>query len=142
MNRRMLSITAALALAIAAAVAPVYAQGNGLTAHVPFAFSVSSSTLRAGDYRFSPLSQHAWEIRNEQGTPAIATVARPDGSNDDEASAKLVFKRCGAHYFLSELVAAGANISIPASKAERELEREMARNGAQSQKVIVLASLR
>lgn len=142
MNRKMFSIIAAFALVMVAGVASAYAQDTRVKAHIPFAFTVSSSTLPAGDYSLDQLSQNMWEIRNDEGNPAILTVARPDGTNEDLAPAKLVFKRCSDRYFLSEVRFLGESTSIPASKAERALEREMARNGSKSETTYVLASLR
>jgi hypothetical protein len=142
MNRKIFSITATLALVMTAGVASVYAQQAGVKAHVPFAFAVSSSTLPAGDYTFNQLSQSIWEIRGDAGGPAIFSLARPDGTNADVAPAKLVFKQCGERYFLSEVRSLGETSSIPASKAERALEREMARNGSTPERLYVLASIR
>lgn len=143
MNRKkMLSITAGFALVIAGAVTPVHAQSNALTARIPFAFTVSGATLPAGEYRFSPLSQNAWEIRNELGKPAAATAARPDGVNENDSSAKVMFKHCGGKYFLAGMIALGEKTAVPASKAERELEREMASTSSQVETLYVVASLR
>jgi hypothetical protein len=142
MNRKTFSIMAALALMTVAGVASAYAQETKVTAHIPFAFSVSSSTLPAGDYSLGQLYQNAWVIRNDDGSPAIITVVTPNGSNEEANSAKLVFEHCGDRYFLSEVRALGQTTLIPASKAERALEREMARNGSKPETLYVLASLR
>lgn len=140
MNKKMLSTMAALALMTVAGVASGYAQDK-VQAHIPFAFAVSNSVLPAGDYTLGQLRQSEWVIRNDSGSPAIMTLARPDGTNN-ETDAKLVFERCGDRYFLSEVRAAGESAAIPESKAERALEREMARNGSKPETLYVLASVR
>ena len=142
MNRNMRSVIATFALVMVAGAASAYAQETGVKAHIPFAFAVSSSTLPAGDYSLSPLAPNIWEIRNEEGSQAILTQARRDGTNEAVTSAGLVFKRCGERYFLSKVRALGETTAIPASKEERALEREMARNGSQPETLYVLASVR
>ncbi len=141
MNRKTLSIMAALALMTVVGVASTYAQETKVKAHIPFAFSVSSSTLAAGDYSLGQLNQNAWVIRNDEGGGAILTVVTPNGTNEDN-SAELVFERCGARYFLSEVRSPGETSLIPKSKAERSIEREMARNGSKPETLYVLASVR
>jgi hypothetical protein len=143
MNRKIFSTTVALALMTVAAAASAHAQDTTgkVKAHIPFAFSVSNSMLPAGDYSLSERSPSAWIVRNDDGSAAVVTLVRPNGTNEDY-DAKLVFKQCGDRYFLSEVRAAGEITSIPASGAERALEREMARNGSQPETVYVLASLR
>ena len=141
MNKKMLSIMASLALMTVAGVASGYAQETALKAHIPFAFAVNRSALPAGDYSLGQVYQNAWVIRNDDGGPAIVTLATHNGTNQ-EGGAKLVFERCGERYFLTEVRAASETALIPASKAERELEREMAGNGSKPETLYVLASVR
>ena len=142
MKSKTFSMIAAFSLVIVAGVASAYGQDQQVKADIPFAFAVGSSTLPAGEYNFSRLSPNVWEIRTEDGSRSILTLARYDGNNTEEDSAKVVFKHCGEHYFLSEVRFLGENIAIPQSKAERTLEREMARNGSPSQTVSLVASIR
>jgi hypothetical protein len=135
---------AALALMTAAGVVSGYAQDSRMKVHVPFAFSVKDSALPAGDYSLGQLSQTAWVIRNDDGRPAVLALARPDRTDSKlgENSASLAFERCGDRYFLSKLQVGEQIESIPESKAERALEREMARNGLKPETLYILASVR
>ncbi len=142
MNRRVFSIMAAVVLMTVTGAASVYAQERGVKANIPFTFAAGDSMLPAGDYSLAPLSQNTWVIRNDEGRPAVAALARPNGTNEERNSAKLVFVRCGDRYILSEVRCIGQTTSIPASKAERALEREMARNGSKPETLYVLASVR
>lgn len=140
MNRKMFSIVATLGLTVAG-VASGYAQDAAVKAHIPFAFAVNRSALPAGDYSLEQIYQSAWVIRNDGGGPGVMTVVTHNGTNG-ENDTKLVFERCGDRYFLSEVRTAGETALVPASKAERELEREMARNGLKPETLYVLASVR
>jgi hypothetical protein len=143
MSRKTLSIIGALALIAVTGAASAHAQDARVKAHIPFAFTVSGATLPAGDYSLAPvrLFQNVWEIQSDQGSRAIFALVEP-GDNEEADSAKLVFKRYGDSYFLSEIRCLGETTQVPASKAERALEREMARNGSKPESVYVLASVR
>jgi hypothetical protein len=144
MNRKTLSIMVALALMTAAGVVSGYAQETQIQAHVPFAFSVKNSVLPPGDYNLGQLSPCDWVIRNYEGRPAVIALARPGQGNRKAAedSASLVFERRGDRYFLSQVQLGERTSSIPESKAERVLEREMARSGSKPETIYVLASVR
>lgn len=135
---------AGLALMTAAGVVSGYAQEARLEVHVPFAFSVKDSTLPAGDYKLGQLSQSVWVIRNKEGRPAVMAMAHPDRIDRTlaEDSASIAFERCGDRYFLSGLQVGEETSSIPESKAERALEREMARDGSKPETIYILASVR
>jgi len=133
---------AALVLTFVAGAASAFAQDTSVKAHVPFDFTVSASTFSAGDYTFSQLSEGLWTVRNDDTGRAIAAVANDFGSNQDKEEAKLVFKQIGSRYFLSEVHRLGETTTLPPSKAERTMEREVARIGPEPQSVYLLASAR
>jgi hypothetical protein len=141
MKRRTLSIMAGVALAVAASL-PAYAQSDQVKAHVPFAFSVSNSSMPAGDYTLLRLSQSSWIVRNDNVRNAIVTAARPDGTNSDETVAKLVFTKYGEHYFLSRVWYNGLTSEIAEPKPERALQIQMTSSNQKPETVFVLASAR
>lgn len=140
--KRTFSLLAALVLTFVGSAAFAFGQDSMLKAHVPFAFTVSSSTLSAGDYTFTQISQNTWTIRNDDSHQAIAVVATANGTNRDANAGTLVFKEYGDSYFLSEVRCLGETSAVPASKLQRELGREAARNGSGPESVYVLASAR
>jgi hypothetical protein len=140
--KRTFSLLAALLLTFVGGAASALAQDSMMKAHVPFAFTVSSSTLSAGDYTFTKLSQNVWAIRSDDSQQAIFASVIPNGANHDANAATLVFKDYNDTYFLSEVRCLGATSALGASKAERALERETARNGSTPESIYVLASLR
>ena len=141
MNRRALSIMAGMALAVAVTVS-AHAQSGDVRAHIPFSFSVSSSSLPAGDYAMVQLSQNVWTIRNTEEKRAIAATARPDGTNSEYNVAKLVFTKYGDRYFLSRVMCDGLTSKIAEPKPERALEIQMTSSNRKPQEVVILASAR
>jgi hypothetical protein len=140
--KKTFSLLAALVLTFVGGAASALAQDAIVKAHVPFDFTVSGSTLSAGDYTFAKINANAWTIRNDNTGKAIAALATAYGTNQDDNLGAVVFKQFGSSYFLSEVRCLGETSEVPASKAERSLERETARNGSKSQSVYVLASAR
>ncbi|HXJ96279.1 MAG TPA: hypothetical protein VMT20_25870 [Terriglobia bacterium] len=140
--KKTFSLLAALVLTFVGGAASAFAQGSIVKAHVPFAFTVSTSTLSAGDYTFTRLSQNTWTIRNDDTKQAIAMAATANGTNQDANPATLMFKEYGDSYFLSEVRCLGQTSAVGPTKAQRELERETARNGSGPEPVYVLASTR
>ena len=140
--KRTFSLLAALVLTFVGGAALAFGQDSVVKAHVPFAFTVSSSTLSAGDYTFTQISQNSWTIRNDDSHQAIAMVASANGINHDANPATLVFKEYGDSYFLSQVRCLGQTSALGTSKAQRALERETARNGSGAESVYVLASAR
>ena len=136
------SLLAALVLTLGVGAASAFAQDATVTAHVPFDFTVGSSTFAAGDYTFSRLTEELWTFRNDDTGRAITAIAGRFGSNQDKKEAELVFRQIGSTYFLSEVHRLGETTALPPSKAERKMEREVARNDPKPQSVYVLASAR
>jgi hypothetical protein len=142
-SRKSLLILAMLSLMAIMGGASANAQDPQLTAYIPFAFNVGTSTLPAGDYALEPQGdgQYYWLIRNDQGKPAVFGLVTTEGTNEDW-SAKLLFNRYGNTYFLSQIGYPGETYELPASPAERELASVMARNHSHPNRLYVLASLR
>lgn len=142
MSKRTLSIMAGVALAIAISV-PSYAQDASVRAYVPFAFSVSHSALPQGDYTLLRLSQNTWVIRNNNEKKAIATAARPDGTNPQVDKAELQFAKYGEHYFLTRVMYNGLTTAIAEPSPERAAEIQMMTSSNQKpETVYVMASAR
>ena len=121
-----MKITAAVALFFAAAyVAPAFAQTNGVQADIPFAFSVSGSTLPAGTYviRASDSGSHILSVRERSHGASIITLASP-GDSTGVKNNVLVFHRYGDQYFLSEIRTqdSSMNYGFSTSKAEKKAQ--------------------
>jgi hypothetical protein len=138
--KRRYSLLAAVVLTFVAGATSAFAQDSILRASVPFDFTVSTSTLPAGDYTFSKISTETWSIRNDQTHQAILAAATANGTNTANNFGAVVFKQLGGNYFLSEVRCLGQTAAMPSSKTERTMEREIARNGSKPGSVYVPAS--
>jgi len=140
--KKTFSLLAALALTFVGVATSAHAQSEIVKVHVPFDFAVRDSKLPAGDYTFSKVYTDLWAVRNDNTGQAITAVASLWGGNQEKDPAKLVFRHVGSNYFLSEVHWQGQTSAVPASKAERSIQRETVRNGFNPETVYVLASAR
>ena len=65
---------AVLGLALGMLAAPANAQVGGVTARIPFKFSVAGRTFAAGDYRMDVSSQHVTVISLSDGRTVVMAV--------------------------------------------------------------------
>jgi len=111
-------------------------------ANIPFQFSVGEKTLPAGQYRVTCMNSGygAGVIHLSNSNGAVgATAASVTGKAKDHA--RLVFHRYGDRYFLVQAWAAGEELGleITKSRAERELQRELATVKPSSETVALIA---
>lgn len=115
-----------------------FAQDGRAEANVPFAFSVSNTTLPAGEYRISAASMQSLLIRNvDQGSAIFSSIAAPaKGSN---GSCSLVFHRYGERYFLSEVLCPSKSLSVelPVTRREERARIMMEARGPVEDSVLV-----
>jgi hypothetical protein len=110
------------------------AQTSGRTqliANIPFQFNVGNKTLPAGEYtvaQVNPASDHAvLQLRSRDGS-ASAMVQMGSVIGKAQESAKLILNRYGNQYFFAQAWVDGDNTGLqaPKSRAERNIERELA----------------
>ena len=116
---------AAATIAICLIAPATYAQGDSLRLRfqVPFPFTAQGSSFPAGTYEVTKPTRMNLALRNLKGQATLFVNALPDGSQEADGSAKVVFHRYGNEYFLS-LVSTGSWLStyrIQMSKEERRI---------------------
>ncbi len=99
------------------------AQGAVLKVDVPFNFTVSNTFLPAGSYEvgFDSIHPNVLVIRNRtKNVRATAYVQR--GSIERGREDRLIFRRYGGEYFLSEVGfdTAADGVFVPVSKLEKD----------------------
>jgi len=115
-----------------------------LTVNIPFAFNAGSKTLPAGEYTLmvvNPASdRNVLQIRSSDGHTSVLTQTT-DIIGKSSPQAKLVFRRYGDQYFLSQAWVAGERTGVATlkSSAERQLQNELAKTGKKSEMVAVNA---
>lgn len=139
----LIKLAMMIALGISAITSSVQAQGyDSVRVKIPFEFTIGDRTLPADTYTFKRLNDNDPNLLSLRGEDHVAiangftnTVQAIKAS----AQSKLIFHKYGDRYFLSEIWIAGNDTGgqFPKSRAERELNREMARNSSQPEPTIV-----
>jgi hypothetical protein len=116
--------------------------GSGIEASVPFDFAAGETKLKAGDYTIKRISKDAVQLRNAQTKTSVivmAPLAIQQTRND--APERLVFKRYGNEYFLSQVWTnrAADGRGLFASKTENRLAKEMDKARQRPQSVEIVA---
>ena len=125
MKKQVLRFLGMLGLLMGAASA--FAQNINVRANIPFSFNVSKDTLPAGQYEVRTISSsgsHVLLINNREAKTGEMFLAHAVSTSQAQAGkGKLVFKRYGDQYFLSQIWLADSDTGreLPISPREREL---------------------
>jgi hypothetical protein len=86
-------------------VAVVYAQQQSLRANIPFAFTVGSKQLPAGDYQFTTNTndRNVRVSSNKDSALAVILTRMAAGIHTTTEDAHVVFDKLGDQYFLAEI---------------------------------------
>jgi hypothetical protein len=126
MKKSFWGFLAAAAVVVTVA-APMSAQTLHLTATIPFEFTVENSTMPAGEYSVQALSTPKLiQVRNEGMRSSVLTVTESaySGEVKPAGAPRLVFKRYGSHYVLSQIWD-GSKLGreLPTTRTERQMAR-------------------
>lgn len=148
MKKQIYTTAATMILLAVCAVAPTKAQSNNrmtLKATIPFAFSVGNTTLPAGEYIIAGTNSASDQtavlhFRSKDGRASTLVLMHKKIGKASE-TAKLVFNQYGDRYFFAQAWTPndGNGMEAPKSRAERPIERELARAGKKSELVAVKA---
>ncbi len=140
MKRNMFGALMTLIVAFAVAVPMVHAQ-TIMTANVPFAFSVEQNQLPAGSYSVREMGARATLIQSADGKEHVLGIYSNAGPSKS-GETKLVFKKIGNSYFLSEIwtSARDEGRQVPQSSLEKELKA--ANSGIAGGEETVIVALR
>src|SRR6266576_2456644 len=106
MTTKIISTLTGLVLLLAVA-APLHAGSilnHEMTVSVPFGFIAGDKSLPAGDYSVQVNPERGSFVLHQEGqSPLILLTNRRESINTSLPRGKLVFKRYGANFFLSEV---------------------------------------
>jgi hypothetical protein len=124
---KRINAVALFAIATLATIGSAAAQDRAVQAAVPFSFAVAGKTLPSGTYTITSESAGLIMIQDRATHAAVQVVTMPD-HHESRNGGKLVFNRYGNQYFLSEILSpdAAVNVSIPASKQEKQVRLQEA----------------
>jgi len=96
---------------------------------VPFAFSVNNQVLPAGSYEIVQNDNTSMlTIRNQSDRKSTIFGVSTTEERRVPAEAKLVFKRYGDQYFLSQVWTLDSGRDVRKSRSEREAARQASKN--------------
>lgn len=139
MQKQALRFLSGLALLLAASSA--FAQTH-LRANIPFDFMVDKAKLAAGEYDISSAgfgTEKTLLLRNSDGKTLRMIIVNPVQANRPSSQTKLVFRRYGDRYFLSQIWVEGWDIGRELPRSAREAEMALDYSPT---KVFVLAEMR
>lgn len=140
MKKQVLTLVGVLSLMLAAGSA--FAQSSQeVRANVPFDFVVNHQTMAAGQYAITAAGtgNEAILVRGLDKKGVRLSTTDPIQANQPSGSTKLVFRKSGDTYFLTQIWVEGNDRGrkLPLSKQDSELAKDTA-----SQDVILYASVR
>jgi hypothetical protein len=115
-----------------------------LIAQVPFAFNAGGKTLPAGEYTVTvsnPASdRNVLQVRRSDGSVSVM-LQTTDVIGKSNANAKLMFRRYGDQYFLSQawMATEKTGFATLKSDAERQLQNELVKSGKKTELIAVNA---
>jgi len=145
MKKQLYMVVTIIALVSVAGLSSAKAQTRLLLkADIPFAFSVGSKTLPAGEYILSRMSSDSsievLQLRSRDGHES-ALVRTNSVSGQIQDHGKLIFARYGDQYFFAQAWVPANSIGMqsPRSQAEKRIERELAARNQTKETVAVNA---
>jgi hypothetical protein len=127
-----------IVLAFATAVASnAQSSGKNLRANIPFEFVVGDKTLAAGQYSVGQITTNSNEgiaIVSRDRQHRVIRLTSAVSTRSPMKHSSLTFRRYGSTYYLAKVWMAGSaeGRETLKSKAERSVERELARNSSES----------
>ena len=144
MKQAFFRINLMLALALLAAAQRARAQeAVAVLVNIPFAFTAGRAALPAGEYRVEKLSPGSMvlAIRSTDLRAAAYVTAFATATAEPQAKSKLVFRRYGNSYFLSQLWMAGSPNGRELPKSSKEKEQALTAREQTPDQVTIVALL-
>ncbi len=146
MKKHLITLIAVVFFA-ALTVTAAHAQGMTMSVSIPFDFVVGSKTFPAGEYylqRSSDGERVITQIRNrDKALSMYLPLTHPVQDLDVQldSRSKLVFKKYGDQFFLSQVWVLERKIGeeLPKTARERSLERDIAKRAGTPETITVAA---
>lgn len=126
MNRKSVVICM-LAVAVALSTSAIQAQ-TLIVGQVPFDFVLAQSSMPAGNYQVSAISEQLDLLRNVDTRESAFMIKAIHIQSAGDHGPMLVFHRYGNQFFLSEIWDGRSNDGIKLQESKREKELRLAAN--------------
>lgn len=138
MKKQTLKTVVVLNLLLILTVVSAVARSSRKVTNVPFSFTVGGKTLPAGEYaieRYQRQSENIWLVQSRDGRSSVLVNTHSVRSYEPQDKGKLVFRRYGSQYFLSQIWSEGATsgreLRVSRSKSD------LAKNEGEGETVVV-----
>ena len=131
MTKKIVGTLAGLFLLLAVA-APLYAGSilnHEMTVAIPFGFTVGDKLLPAGEYIVQVNQERGTVVLHREGQSALMILTNRKESRSVPQHGKLIFKRYGLSFFLSEVWSQGNDTGqalIPGAKEKQTARKKPA----------------
>jgi hypothetical protein len=141
MKKQKFKTLLALNLLLILTAVSVFAQSSrSKVTNIPFSFTVGNKTLPAGQYTFERYrkdSDNVWLIQSRDGRSKALVTTQSIRSIEPQEKSKIVFRRYGRQYFLSQIWTVGDT-----SGRELRVSRpksDLAQNSGEGETVVLTA---
>ena len=124
MKRIFFALGATITVCLITAAGQAQGQGLELRIHVPFAFTVESTTFSAGEYEITEPAHMILELRNVKDQAAAFQHVQPARSRmEADGRVRLLFHHYGHEYFLATVSdgTSSSTYDCPESNEEKRL---------------------
>lgn len=134
MKKQIMRVFAILGLLLTLAASQTLASQGArrLVVNIPFEFVAGQERLPAGRYVISRVARDAGRallIRSADGRTSVTVLTNASDAGGEQP--QVSFKRYGEQYFLARVWTPGGDSArtLPASRLEKQLQRDLARGG-------------
>lgn len=141
MKRNVMSVLSLLAIAVVLGAPRLQAQSQ-VKADVPFDFQAGDKAMSAGNHAVSSISEQVDLMLNADTDKAVFLIKSIYVQGAHGQRARLVFRKYGNTYFLSQIWDGRSDTGIQLSQSKREKELSLAMNREPNGPEIVIVAMK
>jgi hypothetical protein len=137
MKRNSIATSSLVVLSLLLTAAGAYAQ-SAVQAHVPFAFKVGTAQVPAGTYSMKTDNDtNIVSIRNVKTNAMVLAIGT--GQSPSKTTGKLIFRRVGSQYILTEILGTTGQTAMAFAVPKRNSELQAASRPSNADKTVEIA---
>ena len=137
MKRNSIATSSLVVLSLLLTAAGAYAQ-SAVQAHVPFAFKVGTAQVPAGTYSMKTDNDtNIVSIRNVKTNAMVLAIGT--GQSPSMTTGKLIFRRVGSQYILTEILGTTGQTAMAFAVPKRNSELQAASGPSNADKTVEIA---
>ena len=137
MKSNSIATSSLVVLSLLLTAAGAYAQ-SAVQAHVPFAFKVGTAQVPAGTYSMKTDNDtNIVSIRNVKTNAMVLAIGT--GQSPSKTTGKLIFRRVGSQYILTEILGTTGQTAMAFAVPKRNSELQAASGPSNADKTVEIA---